>query len=115
MNGCYIVIIIIILYLFYKRKRKPPCKVLKNCKCKNRKQKINIEKKLTQNNISNIPMVKMSDSSSSDIFADSKSEETSDDLVNKSFTSANIDGPLLSGMTAPLESFEERYERRIGL
>jgi hypothetical protein len=50
-----------------------------------------------------------------DGFADLYSFETPESLFDKSLTVANSEGPFMSGIVAPLDSFEKGYEYMIGV
>jgi hypothetical protein len=107
-----IFIIIILLVIWYTRRKKEECPKKADCTCRVSKT-INAESKMLKDNVFDIS-VTMQDPSV-DSFADMRSFETPESLYSKSLTVANIDGPFMSGIVAPLDSFEKGYEYMIGV
>lgn len=54
----------------------------------------------------NLERVTMNDPLTMDPFADLKSGETSDQMLQRNLLTANSDGPQIEGMEAPISSFE---------
>ena len=108
-----IFIIIILLVIWYSRRKKEGCQKKAACTCSVNKT-INTEGKMLNNNVFDIS-VTMQDPAVVDSFADMRSFETPESLFDKSLTVANIEGPFMSGIVAPLDSFERGYEYMIGV
>ena len=105
------IIIILLIVLYNRRNKETGCVKKAACTC-NINKTINTERKML-NDTFNIS-VTMQDPAV-DSFAYLRSFETPESLFDKSLTVANIEGPFMSGIVAPLDSFEKGYEYMIGV